>query len=272
MTLTDLLREDEQRLRTRLRDHVDTREQRERYIESIGNELGELVLKYNADCVSEPMRQLMADSMAAVARDELSLIMAGGARRDPGKRHVNALATYLFIAAAISGVVSALIDINSMPVRLILTLVTLIGGFISGRYWLMEREAGVHATLDADVVWDTIEGTVETMDVKLRALSPEDKGTDQGSASATGTDRSELALMGGLLEGLYSSNGDYAIRQLKLVRPYLEERGIELVEYNGSNGELFSVMPSAGAMRTRRPAMLSGGELILEGIALDGAL
>ena len=79
----------------------------------------------------------------------------------------------------------------------------------------------------------------------------------------------ELLLLGDLLEALYSQNGEYALRQLKKIRPYLQHKGIEWKEYDKENAELFELLPTKKEASTLRPALVSGDKLLLPGRAAE---
>ena len=79
--------------------------------------------------------------------------------------------------------------------------------------------------------------------------------------------KTELELVCELLEALYTASGDYALRQLKRLRPYLREKGIETVDYGPETAELFERLPSKQGTATLRPALLYGGKLLMAGRA-----
>ena len=75
--------------------------------------------------------------------------------------------------------------------------------------------------------------------------------------------------MADLLEGLYSENGDYSLRQLKKLLPYLRRRGIETQDYDGANAAAFELLPTRRESRTMRPAIYAGDKLLLPGRAAE---
>ena len=79
----------------------------------------------------------------------------------------------------------------------------------------------------------------------------------------------ELQLLGDLLEGLYSDNGEFSLRQLRKIKPYLQHQGIELKEYDVKNAELFEILPSKKGASTLRPALVEGETLLLSGRATE---
>lgn len=273
MSILGMLEQDEDRVKRVLRAYADTREDRDRCLSGIQEEIGELMLRYNAACPDDPERQLVADSMAAVVRDELSLLLAGGAVKETSSRRVNAASTYLLIGAVVAGVCAALPLVEMQVVRFILMGVSVVFSFLSGRGWFTERQTDVRMTLDADRVWDTLTRTISTMDQKLKTFSEalqlsrsKQGGSQQGSSAIS---KDELVLFGDLLEALYTENGEYALRQLKKVRSYMQQRGIELVEYDRQNADMFTMLPTKKGSMTQRPALMAEGQLLLPGVALD---
>ena len=75
--------------------------------------------------------------------------------------------------------------------------------------------------------------------------------------------------MADLLEGLYSENGDYSLRQLKKLLPYLKSRGLELVDYEAGDPTAFELLPTRKEARTLRPAIYAGDKLLLPGRAAE---
>lgn len=76
----------------------------------------------------------------------------------------------------------------------------------------------------------------------------------------------ELALFASLLEAGCSNDGSFALDQISDVRYFLHQNGIEAVDYDGKNRDLFDVMPSP-KMQTLRPALVFNGNLLKKGMA-----
>ena len=93
-------------------------------------------------------------------------------------------------------------------------------------------------------------------------------GTAGGAAAL---DEASLKLVGSLLEALYADNGDFALRQLKQLRPWLNRHGIELKDYGPETAELFELLPSKKTSATLRPALVAGEKLLLVGRATEPA-
>ena len=143
--------------------------------------------------------------------------------------------------------------------------------FLAGRLWTKPGKPQAVSTLDADVMWYTLKKTAETMDRKLgeySALAQARRAQEQAAESERPPlEQAELELLGELLEALYTANGDYALRQLKRLRPYLREKGLELVEYSAETAEYFDLLPTKNAAATLRPALLYGKKLLMTGRA-----
>jgi hypothetical protein len=113
------------------------------------------------------------------------------------------------------------------------------------------------------------------MDRKIDGLCELEKSWEREAAAAAGdslnapVSQEELLLLGDLLEALYSQNGEYALRQLKKIRPYLQHKGIEWKEYDKENAELFELLPTKKEASTLRPALVSGDKLLLPGRAAE---
>ena len=146
--------------------------------------------------------------------------------------------------------------------------------FLSGRLWYGEREVQVHTGLDDDTVWKTLRKTSATMDRKIDRLCELEDARIQEARNSAGETRQkisaeELNLLGDLLEGLYSENGEFSLRQLRKIKPYLQRQGIELEDYAANNAEFFEILPSKKGAATLRPALLEGETLLLAGKATE---
>ena len=110
----------------------------------------------------------------------------------------------------------------------------------------------------------------ETMDRKLEdlaALPAENASPDPAETISSPLSPDELALVTELLEALYTNNGDFALQRLKKLRPYLREKGIELLEFESDTEEYFEILPSKQSTATLRPALLYRGDLLMIGRA-----
>ena len=112
------------------------------------------------------------------------------------------------------------------------------------------------------------------MDWKLDSFSAQARAWEEEllakkADSEDPLDPEELQPFGDLLEGLYSESGEYALRQLKKLRPYLRRRGVEVTDYDAGNAVYFDILPTKNEDRTLRPALLAGDKLLLAGRAAE---
>ena len=150
----------------------------------------------------------------------------------------------------------------------------MIAAFAAGRLWFHRQEVSVRPTLDPEALWLGLKRTSETMDQKIDAFcerASEWAQAQEKANSGEALDEETIRLFGDLLEALYADNGDFALRQLKKVRPCLRALGIETVDYSGENAELFELFPSKRPGLTLRPALRAGDRLLLAGRATEQA-
>ena len=271
-SMLDLLQADEEALRKTLRANRSVDKSREACAETLREELGTLLLRYNAACAEERTRQAVADGLTATARDALDLLLAGEVERETPRRRVNAWAVVLLLGALLCGA-GALLLIARLPAAGYACLAgTLLCGFLAGRFWFTAREDTVRAVVDPEAVWFALKKTAETMDRKLDEIAAvEREQTEKGAAGAsTGPmSREELSLFSDLLEALYAANGPFALRQLGKIPAFLEKQGVALADYGDDTAELFELLPSRNPAMTQRPALLAGDKLLVSGRATE---
>ena len=102
-SMLELLQADEDALRKTLRANRSVDKSREAVAETLREELGTMLLRYNAACAEDRTRQAVADGLTATARDALDLLLAGGIERETPRRRVNAWAVVLLLAALLCG-------------------------------------------------------------------------------------------------------------------------------------------------------------------------
>ena len=56
---------------------------------------------------------------------------------------------------------------------------------------------------------------------------------------------------------------------MKKLLPYLQSRGIEIADYDGSDPAAFELLPTKREGRTLRPAIYAGDKLLLPGRAAE---
>ena len=270
-SMSGLLRADEERVRNELRAGVSIEKNRENCLKLLSDELETMLLRYNAACGGNGMRQAAADCVTATAKDQLELLLAGEAEKKASRRQQTPGGAYGLLAAVIL-CVAAVVLITRIPVAGYICLAcAVLSAYLSGRVWYKEREIEVRATLDPERVWAVMCKMAETMDRKLEDFSAQDWTRERKGESAAeggaGLDQAELQLFADLLEAKYTGSGDFALRQLRKVPPYLTGRGVTLVDYSEEREDLFELFPSKNRTTTQRPAILTGNELLMMGKA-----
>ena len=274
VNLSSLLQAEEDKIRTELRADSAIDQNRRQSIDRLNNVLDGVLLRYNAANAGDPKRQAVADCQAAAVRDMLGLLLAGTARKDIEKRRFRVGGVICLLLAVIFGLISALLIRDYYLPGCILMAAAALFGFLAGRLWYGEREVRVHAELDADVVWKALKKAVDTMDRKSEEYLAQEETwlrerTDAASPAAASWSPETIRLLGDLLEALYAENGDYAIRQLKKLLPWLHQQGIEAVNYSPETADLFELLPTKRSSATQRPALVSGETLLLAGRATE---
>ncbi len=273
-TMQAILDADEERLRSTLRANDSMDKSRELFIETLNGELGDMLLRYNAACAPDRMRQAMAESLTATARDSLDLLKAGGAEKEVPKREVSAWASILLLLAVAAGAAGLYLAERFPLAGVIGPAAALLIAYLSGRIWYKKKQVSVRATLDPDKVWYAVRRMGETMDRRIDEFcerADEWRGKGPGGENAAALSEEELRLFGDLLEALYAENGEFALRQLEKLRPCLRELGLETEDYTGENADLFEFFPSVHPGLTLRPAIRAGEKLLLPGRATDAA-
>ena len=269
-----LLQADEERLRHTLRANDSIEKSREHSLDTLSEELGNLLLRYNAACGADRMRQALADCVTATARDSLALLKAAGAEKETARRESSGWAMLLLLVAVIAAAASVLLGETMRLISIGCAAAAVIAAFAAGRLWFHRQAVTVRPTLDPETLWLGMKRTSETMDRKIDAFCERASEWAQEREASNGgdaLDEETLRLFGDLLEALYADNGDFALRQLKKIRPCLRALGIETVDYAGENADLFELFPSKRPGVTLRPALRAGDRLLLAGRATEQA-
>ena len=274
VNMSSLLLAEEDKIRTELKADSAIDQNRRQSVDRLNGVLDAVLLRYSAANANDPKRQAVADCQAAAVRDMLGLLLAGTARKEIEKRRFRVGGVICLLLAVICGLISALLIRDYYLPGCILMGAAVLFGFLAGRLWYGEREVRVHAELDADVVWKTLKKTMETMDRKSEEYLAQEETwlrerTDTASPASASRDPETLRLLGDLLEALYAGNGDYALRQLKKLLPWLRQQGIEAVDYSPETADLFELLPTKRSSATQRPALVSGETLLLAGRATE---
>ena len=274
VNMSSLLQAEENKIRTELKADSAIDQNRRQSLDRLNEVLDRVLLRYSAANANDRKRQAVADCQAAAVRDMLGLLLAGTARKEIEKRRFRVGGVICLLLAVICGLISALLIRDYYLPGCILMAAAALFGFLAGRLWYGEREVRVHAELDADVVWKTLKKAVETMDRKSEEYLAQEETwlrdqKDAISPASASWSPETLRLLGDLLEALYAQNGDYAIRQLKKLLPWLHQQGIEAVDYSPETADLFELLPTKRASATQRPALVSGETLLLAGRATE---
>ncbi len=275
VSMQSLLNSEEEKLRGELRADAVIDQNRSQSIARLNSLFSQVLLRYNAANTDDRTRQALADCLTATAQNMLGLLQAANAKKDIEKRKVRAAAIIGLLAAVICALAAALSIQKYFPVGCVFMVGSTVSAFAAGILWYGEREVRVRTELDSDLVWKTLKKTVETMDHKTEEFlsmkkSWEMEATAEGAvASPAQFGKEEIQLFGDLLEALYSDNGDFALRQLKKLQPYLKSKEIITVDYNSENSDLFEVLPTKKQSGTQRPAILYDGQLLLAGRATE---
>ena len=276
VTMEQLLKAEEEKIRGEIRADTTIDQDRTQSVSRLKETLAQVLLRYNAANSGNQTRQAIADSMTAAIQDACGFLLAGTAEKEISKRPLRAGAIISLLCSIICCLSSLLLFGQKMSflIGCILMVLAIFLAFLSGRLWYGEREVQVRTGLDDDTVWKTLRKTSATMDRKIDRLCELEDARIQEARNSAGETRQkisveELNLLGDLLEGLYSENGEFSLRQLRKIKPYLQRQGIELEDYAANNAEFFEILPSKKGAATLRPALLEGETLLLAGKATE---
>ena len=275
VSISSLLLAEEEKLRGELRADAEIDQNRKQSVVRLNNLFSQMLLKYNAANTDDQTRQAIADCLTATAQDMLGLLQAANAKKEIEKRKVRVGAIIGLLLSVICLLAAVLIVRDYFPVGIVFMVGAAVCAFIGGRLWYGEREVRVRTELDPDVIWKTLKKTAETMDRKTEEYVAQAEAMAQESADRKASDSAaqfsseEISLYGDLLEALYSGNGEFALRQLNKIQPYLRSREITTCDYDAETAELFELLPTRRESSTQRPAILSGDRLLLAGRATE---
>ena len=276
VTMEQLLKAEEEKIRGEIRADTTIDQDRTQSVSRLKETLAQVLLRYNAANSGNQTRQAIADSMTAAIQDACGFLLASTAEKEISKRPLRAGAIISLLCSIICCLSSLLLFGQKLSFLFgcILMVLAIFLAFLSGRLWYGEREVQVRTGLDDDTVWKTLRKTSATMDRKIDRLCELEDARIQEARNSAGETRQkisaeELNLLGDLLEGLYSENGEFSLRQLRKIKPYLQRQGIELEDYVANNAEFFEILPSKKGAATLRPALLEGETLLLAGKATE---
>ena len=276
VTIEQLLKAEEEKIRGEIRADATIDQDRTQSVSRLKETLAQVLLRYNAANSGNQTRQAIANSMTAAIQDACGFLLASTAEKEISKRPLRAGAIISLLCSIICCLSSLLLFGQKLSFLFgcILMVLAIFLAFLSGRLWYGEREVQVRTGLDDDTVWKTLRKTSATMDRKIDRLCELEDARIQEARNSAGETRQkisaeELNLLGDLLEGLYSENGEFSLRQLRKIKPYLQRQGIELEDYAANNAEFFEILPSKKGAVTLRPALLEGETLLLAGKATE---
>ena len=272
-----LLTAEEEKIRGEIRADTTVDKSKTQSVARLNETMSQILLRYNAANGGNWVQQNLADCLTATMQDSLGFLLAGTAEKEISKRPLQTGAVIALLCSVICCLASLLLIVQKLSLLFgcILLVMAVLLAFLSGRLWFGEREVRVPSRLDADTVWRTLKKASATMDRKIETFcEAEDARLQEAQSLSCKAEKAklseeELQLFGALLEGLYSGNGDFSLRQLQKIKLYLRHLGIELREYNPENAELFEILPSRKGAATLRPALLDGETLLLPGKATD---
>ena len=120
--------------------------------------------------------------------------------------------------------------------------------------------------VDAQTLIVQLKRLCQAVDVCVSDLAQLDRPA--GGARLSGTaDDAMLDLLVALMEAKASGRDEMAMRSLSLAEEYLRMLGVEAVSYAPEHDAMFDRLPTVGAARTVRPALLKDGRVLRRGVA-----
>ena len=120
--------------------------------------------------------------------------------------------------------------------------------------------------VDAQTLIVQLKRLCQAVDVCVSDLAQLDRPA--GGARLSGTaDDAMLDLLVALMEAKASGRDEMAMRSLSLAEEYLRMLGVEAVSYEPEHDAMFDRLPTVGAARTVRPALVKDGKVLRRGVA-----
>ena len=272
MKLTELLEQDKEQLLRALRGAASKEAARE----AIERTLERMLFAFNDATASRRARE-SASAMIGAVRAALPLTDCAGepkireTRRDREIRLTPLPLALLILGCALCVAAGGLMLYHDLP-PLTALLPVLGGAPLAFAGVLMVRRRGaaertVEVPTDWDKVWRTLHTAALVMDRALDDAAAAERWEQRRQAGAApALSEAETELAAGLLEGLYSGDGDYALEKLGAVRRYLKDTGVEVVDFDEEHARMFDRMPGAETA-TLCPALVRGGTLLRRGLA-----
>lgn len=120
--------------------------------------------------------------------------------------------------------------------------------------------------VDAQTLIVQLKRLCQAADVCVSDLAQLDHPADGVRLSGTADD-AMLDLLVALMEAKASGRDEMAMRSLSLAEEYLRMLGVEAVSYAPEHDAMFDRLPTVGAARTVRPALLKDGRVLRRGVA-----
>lgn len=264
--------------------------------EAVTAELDRLLYQYNEQAENDRVKETAA-AMIQTARHMAALICGYGEVRvwertveeeknKPQRRSRRFF--WLFLLGGIGCFLAAFILFQmagiSMAPRdawtpLLLLILSLAGLFAAGMFLSRSRlvsgkekkELQTEITMDAESVYQYLHTAVMVMDKKLEEILSsaewEARKRDQDAPPVLSPEQADL--YAGLLEALYSRDGETALDRLADLKYYLHRQGIDCEDYSSEHAAWFDIMPSFRE-GTLRPALVRDGTVLKKGLASGG--
>ena len=161
--------------------------------------------------------------------------------------------------------------------RTVAALVQAVGALLfvaGGMRKRSEQESGAKARgvayVDAQAISLQLMQLCEAADICVQDLALVERTGAHARLSGTADD-AMIDLLVALMEAKASGRDEMAMRSLSLAEEYLHMLGVDIVPYSPQQAELFDTLPTMGAPRTVRPALLKEGRLLRRGVAAVAA-
>ncbi len=272
MKLTELLEEEKDKLLHAVRSATTPEAARE----ALERTLERMLFAFNDAAPSQRVRE-NASAMVGALRAALPLLQSAGEpkvwekRRGKGIRLAPLPLALLILGCALCIAAGGLMLYHDLPP--LTALLPVLGGLLLGAAGVLlsrgkgETERTVEVPTDWDKVWRTLRSAAAVMDQTLEDAAAAERWEQRKKAETDpALSAAESELMGELLEGLYSRDGEYALEKLGAVRRYLRDKGVETADFDDEHIRMFDRMPGA-ERATLRPALLQGGTLLRRGLA-----
>jgi len=128
-------------------------------------------------------------------------------------------------------------------------------------------------TVDSGCMLDSLRTIVYDAERMLQQAGDLDDHQTKGDTGFWSEHGDLLDLLHDLSEILTTGDVDYAMKKIRVVPTLLKSKGLDLVDYDGSNERWFDCFPSTDVdfqgSKTSRPALLHGEQLIRRGTVIQ---